>query len=452
MIQIFALHSPHGLATAVAALDGRLIRPASQRILVSVHQTKVPETSPALHESDGLQTLRARFGRVESLNDLIAPQHPSAWAPNAQDLPMLERLLRRAWGIGDEPVELYVQSPQVAPATTLMAVFEQAALHIVGDGLMTYSPIRDRVPRRVSERIADVLHADIVPGVRPLVFAETGAPRVAIEADALRPVLAETADARDVLLDGLAEDRTPTALVLGQYLAALGIVTAAEEQRMQADMIARAAAWGVRRIVFRPHPSAPPALTAGLRDRAGAAGLAFAVHDGDTPAEIVAERLGAIVVVAGFSTALPTVRALSGIPIAASGLTTVLRRLRPYENSNRVPVVIVDALTRADSPYAEPERLQLLVDAVGYVMQPRIVAHLRPRAEEFLAALDERERRRYFDAQRLRRLGLPGAAAPTALQRTLESRGGVDRIEELRLTANGARRRARRIWKAVRGR
>ncbi|QMU96733.1 hypothetical protein FVO59_05495 [Microbacterium esteraromaticum] len=450
-IQLFALHSAYGLMTAVAAIDAGLLGSDDdvERILVPMNTATVPETAHDLDLVPRLASLRARFGRVEPLNPLLDPLHPTTWKPDEQDLPLLERLLRRAWGLGDSQLEVFVQSPQVAPARTLMALFSQARLGVIGDGLMTYSPIRDLLPRQLTERITRVVHPDIVPGVAPLVFAETGAARVPVPAEAFGRVLREAGEARpDALLEGLVDPEVPTALVLGQYLAALGLVSAAEEGELQARMVDLAADAGARRIVFKPHPSAPPSLADAPAQRARARGLDFAIYGGDQSAEFVAHRLGAVAVIAGFSTALPTVQAVFGIPAHAVGTDTVLERLGPFENSNRVPATIVDALERG----VAGAELQSIVDAVGYAMQPEIVSHLRPAAVATLAGMTAAERERYVPPSRLSRLRLPGAPTPTPLQRARESAGGVGRWEELRLTAAGAKRRARRVWKAATGR
>ncbi|MGM7699314.1 polysialyltransferase family glycosyltransferase [Microbacterium sp. A84] len=464
MTQLFVLHSVYGLATAVAALDEGLIEARGQRVLVPVNSARVPETSTAIHEQSNLQTLHGRFDRIEPLDDILSPLHPSSWDPEPADLPILNRLFTRAWDLDDADLELLVQSPQVAPARTLLSLFPDARITIIGDGLMTYSPIRVQLPRTVVERIGRVVYADVVPGVEPLVFtggaatragtdagASAGAERVPVPPAAFRRALAE-AGAADSQLDALA-DGTPTALVLGQYLAVLGLVSAEEEIAMQCDMVDRAmAVWRPKRIVFKPHPSAPPLISAAVRERARHHGAEFVEYRGAEPAELVAERLDALGVVAGFSTALPTVRALFDRPIAAAGTALVLGRLTPFENSNRVPATIVDALTRPSSPYRDPERLQLLVDAVGYAMQPIIAEHLRPRAEELLRQLDVAERDRYFSRARLAELRLPGAPREGIGRRAFRSAGGVGRVEELRLTIKGARRRAAHAWKAIRGR
>ncbi|REJ06216.1 hypothetical protein DY023_07010 [Microbacterium bovistercoris] len=449
MIQLFALHSGYGLMTAVAAIDAGLMGDA-ERILVPMNTAKVPETAIDLAGTPRYRTLLSRFDRVEPLNPLIDPWHPTSWRPHEQDLPMHERLFRRAWGLGDDDIELYVQSPQVAPALTLMSLFRDARLGVIGDGLMTYSPIRSRLPRQVTERVARVVHPDVVPGVEPLVFTESGAARMPVPVASFGAALQEVGSAPDRALDVLAADGRRTALVLGQYLSALRLVSASEETAMQVAMVDRAASAGAERIVFKPHPSAAPGLRDALASRAAGRRVAFAVYDGDQPAEYVAQRLETTDVVAGFSTALPTLRALSGVRTHAVGTGTVLTRLAPYENSNRMPATIVDALER-DS-FTAPGALQRLVDAVGYAMQPEIMAHLRPRAVAWAASVPASVRERYVPAERLRALDLPGAPAATTTQRMIESAGGVGRVEELRLTAAGAKRRAHRAWKAVTGR
>ncbi|WP_136053940.1 polysialyltransferase family glycosyltransferase [Microbacterium sp. K24] len=460
MTQVFALHSAYGLATAAAAIDAGLLDGGDRpdRLLVPFTSSRVPETTVGVAADPALRSLRGRFDRVEELEAILGPLHPSSWEPADGDLPILERLLTRAWKLDPRDLELFVQSPQVAPARTLMSLFPQARITIVGDGLMTYSPMRVALPHTVAARIGRVVHADVVPGVRPLVgspYAEI----VPVPPESFAAALRQTdagetdageADAGDARLDDEAEGAT--ALVLGQYLSALGLMTPAEEIALQKEMIDRAARWSPRRIVFKPHPAAPPLHTDAVRARAAALGIDFVEYRGGLAAELLAERLDAVAVVAGFSTALPTVRTLFGREIGAAGTETVLRMLTPFENSNRIPAVIVDALTRDRSPYEDPARLQLLVDAVGYAMQPEIAGHLRERAEGLLTGLDAVERDRYFTPERLSALRLPGAPAETTLQRMLRPAGGVGRVEEWRLTAIGARRRAGRAWRVIRGR
>lgn len=449
MTQIFALHTPYGLMTAVAAIDAGLVPPDEERILVPINSAAVPETNRGLDESPQLRPLLARFDRIEPFSALLDPLHPTAWMPRETEQPAWERLLSRAWGVDPARLDLFVQTPQIAPTRTLLSVFRRARVAIVGDGLMTYAPIRMRMPRSITGRVRSVLYPDVVPGVVPLLFAEAETRPVAVPARAFAAVVAEIDDAsadHERMPPG-----GPAALVLGQYLAALGLMAADDEIAMQEEMVDRAVNRGARRIVFKPHPTAPPMLTAQVHDRARRHGVAFESYRGGSPAEVLTRRLAAVAVVAGFSTALPTVRALYGTPTEAVGSTAVLAGLRPFENSNRIPATIVDATNRHDDAYTAPGRLQHLVDAVGYCMQPRIAAHLRPRAEELLDGLDSAERARYFTPRRLAELHLPGASHGV-VTRILIGSGGTGRTEEARLAARGAGRRAQRAWKAVTGR
>jgi len=452
MAQIFVLNSAAGLMTAAAAIDAGAVPTGSPRILLSVNAALVPEIGSGPGELPSMSGLLARFDRVVSLNELIAPIPPTMWNPPESEWPLLERLLRTAWGLGDEPVELFVQSPQVSPSRALAAVFVAAPLTVIGDGLMTYSPIRDRLGRGITGRVRAVAYADVVPGVEPVLFTEADAVRVPVPATRMRAILAEVGDAvQDAAIDALAASGAPTALVLGQYLAALELVTADEEQAMQLEMIDRARDLGAERVVFKPHPSAPPAGAGALAAHARMRGLVWAQYSGAAPAEVLAVRLNTVGVVAGFSSALTSAHAVLGLPIASAGTETLLQRLDPFENSNRVPVTIVDALTRPDSPYRTPASLQGLVDAVGYCMQPGIMAHLRPRAERLLQGLDDDERHRYFSRRRLAELSLPGGRA-RFVTRILTPAGEITRLEELRLTILGAQRRFGRAMKVLQGR
>ena len=449
MTQVFALHTAYGLMTAVAAIDAGLVPRGAERVLVPINSAGVPETNRAIHESPQLRTLLGRFDRVEPLNPLLDPLPPTAWAPGETESPAWERLLAHAWRLDPDDLDLFVQTPQVAPTRTLLSVFRNARITVVGDGLMTYAPIRSRMPRSIAGRVQRVLYPDVVPDLVPLLFAEAGAQSVPVPAADFAAVVAEI-DAASAEIDRTAHG-APAALVLGQYLAALGLVSAEEETAMQQEMVDRAVHRGARRILFKPHPSAPPVMAHRVHERATDHGVAFEPYHGDAPAEVLTRRLSAMAVVAGFSTALPTVRALYGTPTEAVGNAAVLAALRPYENGNRIPATIVDATNRPGDPYAQPGRLQHLVDAVGYCMQPRTTAHLRPRAEELLDDLDPDERARYFSPHRLAELRLPGASRGL-LTRLIVGTGGTGRTEESRLALRGAGRRAQRAWRAVNGR
>ncbi|MDE0546891.1 hypothetical protein ON062_09510 [Microbacterium sp. C7(2022)] len=156
----------------------------------------------------------------------------------------------------------------------------------------------------------------------------------------------------------------------------------------------------------------------------------------------------AIGAVAGFSTALPTLAATLDVPTRAVGNDVLLHRLDPYENSNRIPVTLVDALNRPRSPYGTSAHLQQLLDAVAYCMQPVQMAHLRSRAAEFVAQAPESERRRYFDPAILTSAGLPGGAPVPLGRALLDLAAGPRRSRDLRDTYRAGVRRFGRAWRA----
>jgi hypothetical protein len=137
-------------------------------------------------------------------------------------------------------------------------------------------------------------------------------------------------------------------------------------------------------------------------------------------AEVAFQRMRPALVVGCFSTALLTAAGLYGVPVARVGTDTVLARLAPYQNSNRVPLTIVDALlpdiadAAAVQGWTLPSRervdeLSALLRAVGFAMQPKIYPGLRGAAETYLAEHLNPHSRRYFKRRRLTSLALPGA-------------------------------------------
>ncbi|OKH96078.1 polysialyltransferase family glycosyltransferase [Streptomyces uncialis] len=439
----------YGAATLAAALDAGRLAPVDRDVLLVCNNAAVPETTPALDGTPGFGPLRDRFDTVVSWNATIAPFHPGGWSPRADDIPLWERYLRLAWDLGDDDVELVVESLQVNPALAVTRIFTGAPVHVYADGLMSYGPTRDRIDPLVGTRVRRLLHLDLVPGLVPLLLTEYGVPAEIVPTDAFLKVLAELDDADGPgVLKALAgpdgEDGTdsadspdgpdgpdgpgqePTdgpgpALLLGQYLSALEILTPDEEEDLHLRMLRGTVALGHRRIVFKPHPTAPADRSRRLEEEAGALGARLTVLDTPVLAEVLYRRTRPALVVGCFSTALLTASAFHGLPVARVGTELLLERLAPYQNSNRVPVTLVDALlpelddqdaVRAQAMDRSPARtaeLNDLVTAVGYAMQPKLHPGRRADAERYLSRhLDERTRR-YFKRRRLTALGLPGA-------------------------------------------
>ncbi|MFD1832644.1 polysialyltransferase family glycosyltransferase [Streptomyces desertarenae] len=442
-VQLFEVSTLYGAATLAAALDAGLFGPRSGvlRVLLVSNNAEIPETASRLDGMRGWHRLAARFDRVVDWNDTIRPHHPSTWNPAGGDAPLWERMLRASWELGDGPIDLVVESVHVSPARALATVFADASVHVYADGLMSYGPTREKLPQTTACRIQRLLHLDLVPGLKPLLLTEYGVPAELVPNDVFRAVLDELDDASpaDGDGDGLTGpdgEGAPTAVLLGQYLAALGILTVDEEEALHERMLRGAAAAGHRCVLFKPHPTAPARYSKVLDKAAADTGVRLVVLDRPMLAETVFRRCRPQLVVGCFSTAMLTASALYGVPIARVGTEPLLDRLTPYQNSNRIPLTIVDALVPAleapegggadaeeprgavvtDSPEAV-RRIEPLVRTVGYCMQADRYPGLRAEAEAWLNASFGEDTARYFKRRRLTALGLPGGLTPGLVRR-----------------------------------
>ncbi|MER7488546.1 polysialyltransferase family glycosyltransferase [Streptomyces sp. NPDC126497] len=432
--QIFCASSLYGLATLAAAIESGCFPAAERRTLLVCNDAAVPEGAPALEGMPGFAPLRDRFDDVLSWNEAIAPFHPAAWTPRADDVPLLERHLRRLWGLGDDRVELVVESLPVPPALTVARVFTGAPVHVYADGLMSYGPTRARLDPLVGTRVRQSLHLDLVPGLTPMLLTEFGVPARVVPADAFRRAVGEVADAAGgspALPDG-------SALLIGQCLSALGVLSPEEEDDLHLRMLRGAVERGHRTVVFKPHPLAPLRHGRAPAAEAERLGVDLTVLDSPVLAEALFERSRPALVVGCFSTALFTASALYGLPVARTGTERVLRRLTPYQNGERVPAVLADALLPALEPGGEEAvaagELDGLVTALGFTMQPRLHPSLRPAAERYLARHFGPRARLWFRRKRLTALGLPGGIPKRLafLPRSTTARRVVRRARALR--------------------
>jgi hypothetical protein len=439
--QIFMASTLYGTATLAAALDAGCFAPADRRVLLVSNNATTPETTPAVDAMPGFEHLRGRFDDVVSWNEAIFPFHPGAWAPRPDDVPMWERYLRLAWGIGDDDIALAVESIQVNPALGVAQILTDAPVTVYADGLMSYGPTRNKIDPLVGTRVERLLHLDLVPGLRPLLLTEFGVEPEVVPTGAFTKVLAELVDTGA----DLPEVEEP-ALLLGQYLSALNILSAEQEEDLHVRMLKGAVELGHTRIVFKPHPTAPARFTRTLEQEAERLGADLTVLDTPVLAEVLYQRTRPALVVGCFSTALITASALYGLPVARIGTDTLLDRLSPFENSNRMPVTIVDALlpdltdraaVTAGTGVMGPEDLADLVRAVGFTMQPKILPGLRAETERYLSARLDARTWRYFKKKRLTSLGLPGGV-PAQL-------GFLPRNATVRRVARTARSLQRRV-------
>jgi len=436
--QVVLASTAFGLATVVAAMEDGAFAEADRRILVLSTNAAVPEVTPDLTGVTGVAGLLARFDAIHSYDAAVAPQHQSGSRPEAAELPLLERYLRREWDVHDE-VHLVVESAWVSRALALCQIFPDARIDVYADGLMSYGPTRNPIPGRVAARIERLLHLDLVPGLPPLLLSELGVPVVLIATDAFRKTMAALEPVPALIADA---PEGSVAVLLGQDLAALGILTESEERDLHLDLVRGAVVAGFRRLVFKTHPTAPLLLTDPMLAEAQRLGVELVVHDTPELVEPWFRHGGVGLVVGCFSTALATASACYDLDTCRVGTRMMLRRLRPYENSDRLPVTIIHATTRdafSDGPpTARRVPLGGVVRTVGYCMQPGRYPGLRAEAERMLAE-HPKLLRPYVSRRRLAELGLPVPALPRRSDGR-RVRRGVRRVLGPRLSRRVARR------------
>jgi hypothetical protein len=406
--------------------DGLPRRAVTERILLVSDHAQVLELSSPLADNPALAPALTRFDRVVSLNDTLHPHHPTAWKPSEQDLVLLESALRDRWGLGEGPVELVLESPQVNPAIALARVFGSAFIRVHSDGLMSYGPTRSAIPLAGAQRMTALHHLPLVEGLTPRLLSEYGITPVTTPAAAFTAVIEEIAALGPGGADPQLADLDPatTALGFGQYLAALGLLTDEQEATLHADMVRAAAARGMTAFAFKPHPAAPEASRTEVEAAAAAAGIELRVLDTPAIAEVLIARFRPALVVGSFSTALATARAFYDRPIVAVGTELLLESITPYQNSNRVPASLMHELSGADAHLGSTtqQELRTLIDTVCYTMQPELLSHLRPQAEAFLSSPAGPAKRAHFKRLRLTRLDLPGGIPPSRTPRATARR------------------------------
>ncbi|MBV7699078.1 alpha-2,8-polysialyltransferase family protein [Streptomyces sp. TRM70350] len=433
--QIFCVSTLYGAATLAAAIDSECFEEPDRRVLLVFNNSATPETTPAVDEMPGFGTLRDHFDDVLSFNEAIRPFHPGAWQPRPDDLPLFERYLRLLWGLGDDRVELVVESIQVNPALGLAQIFTGAPVHVYADGLMSYGPTRNKLDPLVGTRVRRLLHLDLVPGLTPLLLTEFDVPAQVVPTDAFLKVMSGLTDSAEELPD-LPDN---AALLLGQYLSALNILSPDEEENLHVRMMRGAVRRGHRAIVFKPHPTAPARYSRALEAEAEKLGAELTVLDTPVLAEVLFAKARPALVVGCFSTALFTASAFYDLPVARIGTEQLLDRLTPYQNSNRVPVALAHALLPGleetkDADTLPGELLNGLINTLGFTMQPQICPSLRPAAERFLGQHFGPHTQHYFKKRRLTSLGLPGGIPErlSFLPRNSAARRVVRRARALR--------------------
>ncbi|MFB8381654.1 polysialyltransferase family glycosyltransferase [Streptomyces rubiginosohelvolus] len=412
-IRIFHASSPGAAVLLAAAIDAGCFTEPDRRILLLSRTGPAPETVADVSTSVGFDRLRTRFDAVLSWNDAIAPFHPDGWHPRADDAPLWERHFRRAWGLGEEELELVVDSPHAGPARALTQVFAGTPVDVYAEGPGAYGPTGEKIPPLTGTRVRRLLHPDLVAGVRPLLLGEFGVEPRTVPVEAITKVVAELAD-EDVALPAVEEP----ALLLGQDLAGAGLIPAADEAGLRLEMVRGAAALGHTRLVYAPDPYAPWENPAALRAEADRLGVELTVLDSTlpVPADVLMQRLRPALVVGCTSAALFGAARFHGLPVATVGTGLLLERLIPYENPERTAATLADAVlpglgdaeSGAGAGVGSAAELDGLLAAVAFAMRPKVRSDLRPAAERYLAAHLDSRTWRYFKRRRLASLALPG--------------------------------------------
>jgi Alpha-2,8-polysialyltransferase (POLYST) len=434
--QLFLASTSFGAMNLAAAIDDGIFESvwgSNDRVLLVSTNSTVPEATPPLSSMPGFEAVARRFDRVVDWNAVLAPFAPSDFKAFGEPS-VVSRWLQSHLGLDDLPVELILESIQVHPARGLADLFVTAPVTMYSDGLMSYGPTRVGLPDSLGARIDRLVYLDLLPGVEPRLLREFDVEPVPISDSSFRRVLAETSDLapQAAATARMLTRKSATALVLGQYLGALGIVSRDEELEIYTSIAAAAAAAGHQVVAYKPHPTAPPVLGE-ITSRAAELGVEVIEIPGSISVEHVLHHWRPDLVAGCFSTGLLVADRYFGLDIAAGGTELVLDRLDPYPNSNRVPLTVIDAVVpRVDTGAAggirepridlrkAPAVVQALIDVTAFQMQPKLHGRFRDDVVEQVRRLDPNLQGRYIDDELGAKYGLPGA--PVRLRRRVKLR------------------------------
>lgn len=374
MDQLFVASTFMAAAGMATAVDDGLYADAGTKVLMTTSNSPIPELGVGLAEQPGFDELARRFDRVVSLNEIIYPQHPCSWSP-AEDIDRWHGIVAAAVGLR-KPFGITLQSLPAKPSTSILDVFQEGPVDVVSDGLMSYGPPRMPAMRQVAPRVRRLLYLDLAGGLDPVLPREHGVENVVLSPAGFRDVVAEYGKAAAAASPS--EERVD-AIVLGQDLSALGLLSQDEEQELHEKFLRVAAGLGYRQLVFKPHPSGPPAFAYRLPDLADEVGVRLRVLDDPVPVEVLYDRLRPAAAIGCFSTGLSTAVEVYGMDGYAVGVDEVLERLSKLQDSNRIPLAITDVrLNRVDVASdgtlveCDPVEIdvRLLVDEIAHAMQP----------------------------------------------------------------------------------
>lgn len=438
MKRLFAVDSPLGLIVAAAALRaGSFDRPHTgqdasstpvENIALLVESAEYPELVRRVTDLPGLAPVVDVFDRVISLNDTIFPLHPAHWEPTVVELPVWERLMRNAWSLGGESVELVVESLTVGAGLALARIFANTQIHLCSAHATQYSPAPKPLTPAVRLRISQTVHWPLVAGLDPAMASEyaiatTAVPTAAISA-LIDDVVANIPVTDSTLVVPSPEGR-PTALLLGQNLAQQGHLSLDEESDVHVDMVRQAVADGAQTIVFVPHPGTPHTRHDLLQQAAQQGGSSLTIDHSGLPAEVLAQVLAPDRIISGTTSAILTIRQLWDFADrdthALSSIAThsALHEIAPLSAPARMTAALVDAVI--DQKITDADAVGIMT-ALAFSMQPRRLMSWQAAASTALAPLPEDIRERYINAVRRTALKLPTSSEEPATQPTTSDR------------------------------
>lgn len=368
------------------------------------------------HERPGLAPAVSRFDDVVVLDELVQPLDPTRWSPRGDDRPVLERLLRGAWGIGDDTVVIVADRPHAEqPVEWLMSAFYGCEVVRLVTDLAGYGPAPQPLGWPQAQRTSRYLYREHVKGLKPWPEGAEHRPEQGVDAleipdDAWGGLLDEVVTAAGAVVPCPREGRT--ALVLAESFVTGDLLSRDEETGLWREAVEAAVAEGADEVVVLADPVVPANLATRLTDLDTGA-VRLTLVERPAPAETYLLALRPDVVIGTMSPTLLRAKA-GGARVVPVGTKLVKERLRPYANPARLPWAVADAALRDDGRWSAAGDLENLVQAVAFCMYPERFAKDRADVTAFLEALEPAEVGRYTTANRAQKLGLLPVPPPVS--------------------------------------
>ena len=313
--------------------------------------------------------------------------------------------------VGDDAVELVVGTSALGVGRTLVRRFGDAPVVLVAGGASAYGPTPRALAGRLARRVEQVLHVDLVEGLRPLLLTERGTAVRAVPPESVRAVTAGLPAPRPV--------QDPTTLVLGRSGAWSGALDVDRETELLVAMVRRCAEAGHSRLLLLLDTE-PSGRTRRHVERAAAASRAevdLVVDAG--PVDRWVALAGVRLVVGCASDDLLLARRVYGRRVAQLDTEVVVKHLSPFTDARRPGATLVAATVpdlrswtaHPEGESLEPVDLAGLMGTVAYAMEPELLADRRAQAIGYLET-HPGTRRRFVRRRRLTELRLPGGRRP----------------------------------------